>query len=62
VNADREAVDQLLAGSYDEAGIAAWWKRPRSRLGGRSPAQIWDHDPAAVVELARELAGPGDAT
>lgn len=51
-----------LAGAYNEIGIRRWFERVRTRLDGRSPAQIlrgdWqpqDAGPRAVRELARAL-------
>ena len=51
-----------LAGSYNDIGIRRWFMRNRTRLDGRSPAQLltgeWDPDdagPAHVRQLARDL-------
>ncbi len=51
-----------LAGSYNHIGIRRWFSRPRTRLDGRSPADVlagdWDPEdegPARVRQLAREL-------
>jgi hypothetical protein len=51
-----------LAGSYNEIGVRRWFQRKRSRLDGRTPAQLlageWDPEdagPRRVRELAREL-------
>jgi hypothetical protein len=53
-----------LAGAYNEMGIRRWFERPRTLLGGRSPAQLltdgWTpEDPRAkkVRDLARSLTG-----
>lgn len=53
----RASVDNILAGSYDTDGIAAWWRRPRSVLDGLTPEQAWSSDPERVLELARRLDG-----
>ena len=57
-----------LAGSYNEFGIRRWFARPRSALGGRSPATLlageFDVDgesAAAVARLAAALTGAGAA-
>jgi hypothetical protein len=63
-------VNGMLAGSYNDSGIEAWWQRPRSALGGLSPMDVLSDadfnptgaDAAAVRQLAQQLAGPGDAT
>ncbi len=51
-----------LAGAYNEIGIRRWFDRPRSPLGGRTPASFlagsWDpgdEGPQRVRELARAL-------
>ena len=51
-----------LAGSYNDIGIRRWFMRNRTRLDGRSPAQLltgeWDPEdagPAHVRQLARDL-------
>lgn len=51
-----------LAGSYNERGIRRWFDRPRSQLGGRTPAEAleraWGRDEReaeAVVALAEAL-------
>jgi uncharacterized protein (DUF2384 family) len=51
-----------LGGSYNEVGIRRWFERPRSQLGGRSPADLlsgeWDPDdegPTSVQALAAAL-------
>jgi len=51
-----------LAGAYNEIGIRRWFERPRSQLGGRTPASYltgeWDpgdEGPQRVRELARAL-------
>jgi hypothetical protein len=58
-----------LAGAYNDLGIRRWFERPRTALGGRSPAEVlaagWlPDDPAvaAVRQLAAALAGTGTAT
>ena len=70
VESDRQAfLDEVrvcLRGSYTEDGIARWFDRPRTELGGAAPAQIlsgeWnpaDAGPQKVLKLARALTGPG---
>jgi hypothetical protein len=51
-----------LAGSYNDIGVRRWFRRKRTLLDGRAPAQVltgeWDPDeagPRRVRELAREL-------
>jgi transcriptional regulator with XRE-family HTH domain len=51
-----------LAGSYNDIGIRRWFRRKRTVLDGRSPADLlrgeWDPDeagPTRVRKLAREL-------
>ena len=51
-----------LAGSYNDIGIRRWFHRTRTRLDGRTPADLlkgeWDPDeagPALVRELAHGL-------
>lgn len=53
-----------LAGSYNEFGVRRWFQRPRTALGGRSPADAfsadWSPDDERVREvraLARSLLG-----
>lgn len=53
-----------LLGTYNALGVRRWFHRPRSALGGRSPAQVlsgpWDPEdegPRAVRALARSLLG-----
>jgi hypothetical protein len=53
-----------LAGAYNEIGIRRWFVRPRSALGGKTPAAMlvrdWtpdDEGPKRVRELAASLAG-----
>jgi hypothetical protein len=55
-----------LSGTYNEYGIRRWFKRPRSVLEGRAPADLlgegWDPDgegPRKVRDLARSLADMG---
>ncbi len=54
-----------LAGSYNDFGIRRWLKRPRTPLGGRSPATLLGQfdpegdDAAAVATLAGALVGAG---
>lgn len=55
-----------LAGSYNSFGIRRWFARPRSALGGQSPADFLGRDfdiddkPAATVaRLASSLTGAG---
>jgi hypothetical protein len=53
-------INDALRGSYTDAGILAWWNRPRSSLADRTPIQAWEageHD--AVRALADSL--PGEA-
>jgi hypothetical protein len=52
-----------LKGAYNEIGVRRWFERKRTRLRGRSPAQVlkgeWDPDSpkgSKVLELARSLA------
>ena len=51
-----------LAGTYNDVGIRRWFERPRSQLGGSTPASLlvgnWrpnDAGPRQVRELARSL-------
>lgn len=51
-----------LRGAYSEVGVRRWFERPRSPLGGRSPAAVlsgeWDPDGSdaeRVLALARSL-------
>ncbi len=54
-----------LAGSYNDFGIRRWLNRPRTPLGGRSPASLLGEfdpdgpDAAAVAHLAAGLVGAG---
>ena len=54
-----------LAGSYNDFGIRRWLNRPRTPLGGRSPASLLGEfdpdgpDATAVAELAATLVGAG---
>jgi hypothetical protein len=54
-----------LAGSYNDFGIRRWLNRPRTPLGGRSPASLLGEfdpegpDAAAVAKLAATLVGSG---
>ena len=54
-----------LAGSYNDFGIRRWLNRPRTPLGGRSPAGLLGEfdpegpDAAAVATLAANLVGAG---
>jgi hypothetical protein len=56
-----------LAGSYNDFGIRRWLNRPRTPLGGRSPANLLGEfdpegpDAAAVSRLAASLVGAGSA-
>ncbi len=56
-----------LAGSYNDFGIRRWLNRPRTPLGGRSPASLLGEfdpegaDAAAVANLASALVGAGSA-
>jgi hypothetical protein len=56
-----------LAGSYNDFGIRRWLNRPRTPLGGRSPASLLGEfdpdgpDAAAVSRLAASLVGAGSA-
>ena len=49
-----------LAGAYNKIGVRRWFDRPRSRLGGSTPADAlgeeWSPDGPAALRL-RELAG-----
>ena len=60
-----------LAGSYNNSnhGIYLWFVRPRVQLWNMSPAQIFsgdwkpeDEEPQKVLELAKALSGPMNAT
>jgi hypothetical protein len=51
-----------LAGAYNEVGVRRWFERPRTALGGKTPASLltgeWDPDdpgPQKVRALARAL-------
>lgn len=51
-----------LAGAYNEFGIRRWFERPRTLLGGKSPAELlrgaWEPegpDPRRLRELAQSL-------
>ncbi|MGH2596009.1 MAG: hypothetical protein ACRDH7_08610 [Actinomycetota bacterium] len=51
-----------LRGAYNDIGVRRWFARPRTTLGGKTPAQVlrrgWSPDSAAVgrvLELARAL-------
>ncbi|HXF73825.1 MAG TPA: hypothetical protein VNO79_14585 [Actinomycetota bacterium] len=53
-----------LLGTYNALRVRRWFHRPRSALGGRSPAEVlsgpWnpeDEGPRAVRALARSLLG-----
>lgn len=35
-----DLVNGILAGSYNDRRIEAWWQSPRSALGGRSPMDV----------------------
>jgi len=56
-----------LAGSYNDFGIRRWLHRPRTALGGKSPASLLGEfdpdgpDAAAVARLAATLVGAGTA-
>ncbi len=56
-----------LAGSYNDFGVRRWLNRPRTPLGGRSPASLLGEfdpegpDAAAVATLAATLVGAGSA-
>lgn len=52
----KEQVNEILAGSYTEAGIQRWWHRPRIGFAHRSPAQVWMNNPDAVLRLAQGVA------
>ena len=58
-----------LIGSYNEYGVRRWFERPRSGLGGRTPAEILedaqvedDERVKRLISLAEELTGAGAAT
>jgi hypothetical protein len=58
-----------LIGSYNEYGIRRWFDRPRTTLGGQTPAEVMraaeNEDDAAlnrVLELAGALEGAASAT
>jgi hypothetical protein len=46
-------VEEVLRGSYTEAGIERWWIRPRRSLDMYTPEEYWTKDPARVLELAK---------
>lgn len=57
-----------LSGAYNEYGVRRWFLRPRSQLGGRTPAELlgkgWDPDgreAALLRALAGQLLGSGVA-
>ena len=56
-----------LAGSYNDFGIRRWLNRPRTPLGGRSPASLLGEfdpdgpDAQSVAALAASLVGAGSA-
>ena len=56
-----------LAGSYNDFGIRRWLNRPRTLLGGRTPASLLGEfdpegtDAAAIAKLAASLIGAGSA-
>ena len=56
-----------LAGSYNDFGIRRWLNRPRTPLGGRTPASLLgEFDPegtnaTAIAKLAASLIGAGSA-
>ena len=56
-----------LLGSYNAYGVRRWFVRPRSALGGATPAEVLERgepedDVHRVVELAEALLGPLAAT
>lgn len=58
-----------LAGAYNDIGVRRWFCRPRTQLGGQTPAELlhgpWDPDdegPTQVRQLAAALVGSGSAT
>lgn len=55
-----------LEGAYNDLGVRRWFRRRRTALGDKSPADLltdeWDPDdkgPQRVLELARSLNGAG---
>jgi hypothetical protein len=48
-------INDALRGSYTDDGILAWWNRPRSSLGDRTPIQAWE---AGEHDAVRSLADP----
>lgn len=62
-------ITNALAGSYNDAGIRRWFFRERAQLQGSSPLDVlsgnWkpeEEGPQKVLALAKELAGPQNAT
>ena len=49
----------LHAKYYDEAGITWWWNNPNSRLGDRTPHQVWlrENEPnRETIEMIKKAA------
>jgi hypothetical protein len=47
------SINQVLRGSYDEAGVLSWWARPRNQLKGKCPLDVWEEN----TEEARDRVG-----
>lgn len=53
---DKNEVNDLLRGSYNQEGIDAWWRRSRQALDRLTPEQAWAQGRTAeVLALAREV-------
>lgn len=51
-----DTINLILAGSYTELGIKAWWKKERFQLGGLSPEIAWHQGmKKEVYDLAYSL-------
>ncbi len=51
-NALKEVISQVVGTYYTDKGVQSWWERERHQLGGKTPAQVLDTDPKAVMDLA----------
>ena len=62
----KEAVDELLSGSYTPTGIEIWWERKQTQLRSRTPKEVWESNDEAgkirVYGLAYSLAFGGMGT
>jgi hypothetical protein len=47
------AVIAELNGVFDDQGLAIWFARPNSLLGGETPVDLIAREPAAVLQAAR---------